>query len=195
MADDPESPKRKMSREQWVRAALKVLATGGLQALSVEPMARRLGVTKGSFYWHFKNRDALLLATLSQWEANNAEAIASYERNISQPQERLAALFIAAFEPDALGDLLPHLMAARDHHLVEPALRRVTESRLRYLTRAYGECGLHEEESRRRALLSYSAYLGVFQIMSTSPEAAAEDMTEYIRHMVDTLVPQQDAKA
>ena len=189
MGDTSDAGRRRMSREQWVRAALKALASGGLAALSVEPLARRLGVTKGSFYWHFRSRDALLEATLAQWEANNAEAIARYERDIDDPRERLAALFVAAFEPDALGDLLPHLMAAREHELVSPALQRVTDSRLRYLTRAYGECGLPPEEARRRALLSYSAYLGVFQLMSTSPDAAAEDMPAYIRHMVDTLVP------
>src|SRR5215469_649514 len=62
------SRQRRLTREDWVSAALGAIATGGLAAVGVEPLATSLGATKGSFYWHFKNRDALLEAAIERWE-------------------------------------------------------------------------------------------------------------------------------
>src|SRR4051812_49828529 len=55
-------------REDWIAAGLKALARGGPEAVRVEPLARELGATKGSFYWHFQDRAALLQALLDDWE-------------------------------------------------------------------------------------------------------------------------------
>src|SRR3546814_7480606 len=65
-----EKPERKgrLSAEDWAQAALDLIAEHGVAAVAVEPLARRLGVTKGSFYWHFQSRDALLQAALARWE-------------------------------------------------------------------------------------------------------------------------------
>ena len=81
MSDAPASPgpaadAGPLSRERWASEALKAMARGGVAAVAVEPLARALGVTKGSFYWHFKNRDALIAAALERLEHNNAAAIA-----------------------------------------------------------------------------------------------------------------------
>src|SRR5689334_11922394 len=61
-------PKTSLTAEDWADAALDALATGGLEAVAVEALARRLKVTKGSFYWHFGNRDELIKAALEAWE-------------------------------------------------------------------------------------------------------------------------------
>ena len=66
--------KSSLSREAWGEAALEALAAGGLEAVAVEPLARRLGVTKGSFYWHFPSREALLREALALWEKATALA-------------------------------------------------------------------------------------------------------------------------
>ena len=63
-----------MDREQWAEAALGAIATGGIKAVAVEPLAARLGVTKGSFYWHFADRRALIDAALERWEAQTARS-------------------------------------------------------------------------------------------------------------------------
>ncbi|HXD53500.1 MAG TPA: helix-turn-helix domain-containing protein, partial [Solirubrobacteraceae bacterium] len=59
-----------LTPEDWERAALAAIRDGGPEAVAVEPLARRLGVTKGSFYWHFANRDGLLGAAIARWEAD-----------------------------------------------------------------------------------------------------------------------------
>src|SRR5690606_41191321 len=69
-----ERPAR-LRAEDWAVAALDVIAEQGLAAVAVEPLARRLGVTKGSFYWHFPSREALLVAALERWEAMEQETV------------------------------------------------------------------------------------------------------------------------
>ena len=181
----------KMSKERWATAALRTLAEGGLANLGIEPLARRLGVTKGSFYWHYDSRDALLEAALAQWEANNASAMAAHEARLPDPRERLRALFDAAFEPSALGALLVHLAADRGHPVVGPVLARVTRARLDFLTRIYAEIGLPGPAAAHQALLAYTAYIGLFQLRATTPGAVPEDadLHAYVGHMVDALVP------
>src|SRR5438876_4920557 len=68
MAEQKASGQRRLTREDWITAALAAIADGGLAAVGVEPPAARLGATKGSFYWHFENRDALLQAAIRRWE-------------------------------------------------------------------------------------------------------------------------------
>src|SRR3954453_20888760 len=70
----------KAGRQDWIAAALGLLGRGGIDAGRVEPLAEKLGVTKGSFYWHFKDRDALHLAMLETWRAETtANVIARVE--------------------------------------------------------------------------------------------------------------------
>ena len=58
----------RLSADDWANAALDLIAEQGVASVAVEPLARRLGVTKGSFYWHFPSREALLVAALERWE-------------------------------------------------------------------------------------------------------------------------------
>src|SRR5687767_10471799 len=83
----------RLSAEDWAQAALDLVAEQGVAAVAVEPLARRLGVTKGSFYWHFPSRDALLQAALERWEAIEQESVFGSLEKVPDPRERLRALF------------------------------------------------------------------------------------------------------
>ena len=65
----------RLSADDWAAAALEQIAEQGVSAVAVEPLARRLGVTKGSFYWHFPSRDALLQAALERWETHEQAVV------------------------------------------------------------------------------------------------------------------------
>lgn len=67
--------KIKLSRDDWIAAAMDWVAAHGVATLAVEPLARSLGVTKGGFYWCFANRDELLQAVLERWEAQGTQNI------------------------------------------------------------------------------------------------------------------------
>ena len=68
-----------MTASDWAEAALQLIAEAGLRALTVSVLASRLGVTKGSFYWHFTGRDDLLAAALGRWERSVTDIIRSLE--------------------------------------------------------------------------------------------------------------------
>jgi len=82
-----------LDADAWIDAALAVLARAGVDAVRVEPLAKQLGVTKGSFYWHFKDRAALLDAMLETWRQRATLAVIErLQRARSQPHDRLRAL-------------------------------------------------------------------------------------------------------
>src|SRR5262249_32125428 len=95
MATQKANPRRRLTRDDWITAALAAIADAGLAAVAVEPLAASLGATKGSFYWHFENRDALLEAAIGRWEKETttdvvAEITAAHDAPASQFR-RLAA--------------------------------------------------------------------------------------------------------
>ena len=84
-----KSTRQVLSPADWSRAAFRALALGGVEAVAVEPIAAELGATKGSFYWHFKNRDALIAATLEEWERRLTDTVIERLERSADPAERL----------------------------------------------------------------------------------------------------------
>jgi AcrR family transcriptional regulator len=161
----------RLSREQWASAALDALSGGGLAAVAVEPLAVRLGTTKGSFYWHFGGRDDLVQAALQLWrEASTTSIIDGLESGGAPATERLRQLFTRVFAPQARTDADLALLADADHPLVASALADVTEQRLGYITALFRELGFPPARARRRAMLAYSAYLGQLQLLRSAPD-------------------------
>jgi AcrR family transcriptional regulator len=170
MAEQKASGRRRLTRDDWITAALGAIADGGLAAVGVEPLATRLGATKGSFYWHFENRDALLEAAIRRWEKETttdvaADITAAHDAPASQFR-RLVASVIERAEQDRVG---PALLASATHPAVAPALERVTATRLNLIATVLRRLGFPPAEARRRALLAYSAYLGHGQLAHSTP--------------------------
>ena len=170
MAGQKASGRRRLTRDDWITAALGAIADGGLAAVGVEPLAARLGATKGSFYWHFENRDALLEAAIRRWEKETttdvaADITAAHDAPASQFR-RLVAAVIERAEQDRVG---PALLASATHPAVAPALERVTATRLNLIATVLRRLGFPPAEARRRALLAYSAYLGHGQLAHSTP--------------------------
>src|ERR1700742_4739367 len=83
----------RLSAADWEQAALDLIAEQGVAAVAVEALARQLGVTKGSFYWHFPNREALLKGALDRWEKQDTENLFDQVEPIADPRARLCELF------------------------------------------------------------------------------------------------------
>ncbi|CAG0952441.1 partial Tetracycline repressor protein class A from transposon 1721, partial [Rhodocyclaceae bacterium] len=83
----PEPNRQQLDRAAWTRAALDILAEKGLDGIRVEVLAKRLKVTKGSFYWHFKDRRDLLDAVLETWKDGRIRDIQKQTRAV--PGEEL----------------------------------------------------------------------------------------------------------
>src|SRR5512142_2273935 len=95
MAGRTTRPRRRLTRDDWADAALAAVAEGGLAAVAVEPLAARLGTTKGSFYWHFATREALLEAALARWEDKTTTAVIGEIVNaMDDPASQLRRLIV-----------------------------------------------------------------------------------------------------
>jgi AcrR family transcriptional regulator len=180
----------RLSPDAWTAAALEVMADKGLAGVAVEPLASKLGVTKGSFYWHFHNREDLLAATLERWEKSYTDDLIDRLARIADPRDRLRRL-IRRVSQGGRGDRVHMALASADHPLVRSALARVTERRLDFLERCYGELGQVGAEARRSALLAYAAYVGLVHLRSEAPKAlpSRTAFQEYVARLAKQLVP------
>jgi AcrR family transcriptional regulator len=176
----------RLTAGSWAAAALDALISDGVSAVAVEPLAVRLGATKGSFYWHFANRDALLAAALELWETRYNESIEAADEQ-PDPGRRLAFLFadvVASDTDERSGEI--NLLAAADHPLVGPVLRRVAARRTDYLIDLFRQMGYSLGEARRRGLLAHQIYLGYLEMAARLPELLPNGVAAQ-RHYVETV--------
>ncbi len=189
-AGKPERQGR-LSAEDWAQAALDLIAEQGVAAVAVEPLARRLGVTKGSFYWHFPSRDALLQAALERWETAEQEMVFGKLETVSDPRERLRSLFQLVAHELTSHVIYSELLKALDHPIVNPVIERVSQRRLEYLTASFRQAGLGRAGAQHRARLAYAAYVGFLQLnrQLQRQRMQHDEFEDYVEHMMDTLIP------
>ena len=170
---------------------MDAIVEGGVAAVAVEPLAARLGATKGSFYHHFPNRDALIVAALEDWERQQTDAVIAGMALIPDPAERLRAIMAAALADRAGAIRDAALIASATHRLVKPVVERVTKRRLDYMTQVCTEMGLPPDQARRRVLLLYTSYLGLFDYLRAGLGDGVDDaeLRDYTRELLDALVP------
>ncbi len=162
--------RQRLSADAWTEVALDALAEAGIAAVAVEPLAARLGTTKGSFYWHFSDRDSLVAATLALWEQRHTDAVISDLASVPEPRERLRLLLEFVLTFPAERDPVVALFSDSAHPLVAPVLERVTRRRVGYLTDQFVASGLTRAEARRRAAVLYAAYVGWWQLRAIVPD-------------------------
>jgi len=179
----------RLSAADWAQAALDVIAEQGVSAVAVEPLARRLGVTKGSFYWHFPSRDTLLQAALDRWEEVEQEQVFGSLEEVADPRERLRQLFQLVGHETKPHAIYSELLKALDHPAVQPVVQRVSQRRLEYLTASFRQAGLGRADAQHRARLTYAAYVGFLQLRTQQPKMTHEEFEEYLEHVINTLIP------
>jgi AcrR family transcriptional regulator len=165
-------------RSTWVEAGLKALSAGGPDAVRVEALARRLGVTKGGFYWHFDDRGALLEEMLDAWERVSVdEAIERVDRDGGDARTRLRRLFGLASTVEGLLalDLAVRDWARRDDKVAD-RLRRVDNRRTAYLRKLFGEFCEEEAEVEVRSLLVLTLWIGDHFVAAEHGERSRADV-------------------
>jgi len=179
----------RLSKAAWVEAAFDVLMATGPDAVAVQPLARRLGTTKGSFYWHFHTRDQLLDAALVMWEEQVTDSmIARLEAAGGPAADQVQQLFAAVTTSARPGELRLLNAAGQQaagqqaagqqagqqspgQQAVAAAVERVTLRRIAYVARLLRATGLGAAAAERRARLAYAAYLGYVQLTQSVPAA------------------------
>lgn len=189
----PTATTSRLTRDAWIDAAVDILLETGPDGVAVQPLARKLGATKGSFYWHFESRDDLLRGALARWEAIAADdVIAAVEATAGDARDkasRLIAELTAASERNP-GELI--LLASASHPDIGAAIERVTRRRIDYLSKLLRAGGLTPAAATRRATLGYAAYLGHAQLAHSVPAVLpdnARGRRALATEMADLLLP------
>lgn len=151
-------------RGAWIEAALRALAGGGPDAIRIEALAASLGVSKGGFYWHFKDRQGLLDEMLDSWEKAMVEdVIAHIEATPAEAKAKLQQLFELASTVDFAVELALRDWARRDREVAK-RLRRIDSRRMEYLRLLFGQLGADEDDVEARSMLAFSLFIGSYFI-------------------------------
>jgi AcrR family transcriptional regulator len=149
-------------REAWIDAALQALAEGGPDAVRVETLAKSLGVSKGGFYHHFKDRRALLDEMLDAWEkAMVDDVIDRVESEPGDARAKLQKLFDLAPSADFGVELALRDWSRRDKSVAK-RLHRFDKRRLAWLRSLFAQFLADEDEVEARAMLTYSLLVGSY---------------------------------
>jgi len=161
-----------VSRRDWIEAAYEELIRAGATGVGINALAARLGVTKGSFYWHFRDRSELLQALLDRWaHERTGEVLTLALGTTSDPRERLRRILVLGREVAPL-DRAMRLWAQHDPSAAE-AVRHADRTLLSHLAGCLAALGFPEADARRRALLMLRTWVGGYLV--PSPDAPSEE--------------------
>ncbi len=158
-------PRVQLDRDAWIVAATDVLAEEGVAGLRVEVLAKRLKVTKGSFYWHFQDRHDLLMAVLQTWRDGRIRDIVKQTR--ADPGRELEQIYhvidIYSTSRSRRGAMIE--LAVRDWARRDPEtaaiVAEVDDIRLRCARDLFLACAVPMEEASSRCMLLYAYVFGI----------------------------------
>jgi AcrR family transcriptional regulator len=161
--------------DDWINAAFQKLAREGIDSVRIEVLARELGVSKGSFYWHFRDRDELLAQMLERWEKSEADWLASEEFHGPEPNPaaRWAQFVARSSEPDVMrAEIAVHSWARRDEQVAQ-RLAAIEERKTRVMADVLGDIGFAKEAAERWARMILLVYQGWLDRQTRAGEPAA----------------------
>lgn len=162
----------RLGRKDWIKAGFRALCSGGVGAIRVEAIAREIGTTKGSFYWHFKDLPDLKSAMLDYYAQAGTEAVINNLKPIINPEIALLTLIktAAAPPPDDIGGQNAEVAIrewARWDELARQKISEIDENRTEYLVKNLLQLGFNEADAKARANIMYSAYIGFISLRAT----------------------------
>jgi AcrR family transcriptional regulator len=185
-----EAPVRnQLTPQDWIDAAAKVLVSRSIDAVRVEVLAKDLGVSKGSFYWHFRDRNDLLTQVLASWrDGATARIISRFERQVTDPEQLIRELLQLPFRGEAarqaaLTELAIRGWARRDT-LARNVVDEVDAQRLAYIAHAFSALGFEEPEARARAFALYSYEISESLLASQGSAAEKEHRRGVMERML-----------
>jgi len=176
---------QRLSQEDWIAAGFRALATDGPQAIKAEKLARALGTTKGSFYWHFKDVPAFHAAMLTLWEKLAVGGVIDQTSNAPAPEDQLRALIARAGAPapDRYGGVTiePAIRAwAMQNDAVAQAVAQVDTARMDHLRSLLRASDIPE----RHAVLIYGAYVGLDHLQSRGVDGTPQALSDLIEMLL-----------
>ena len=161
----------RLTRDAWLKAALS-LCVAGIDKLKVAPLAEYLGVTTGSFYWHFKNRRALLEALLDYWEREMTDAAIEAARQFPGPPADRVLLIMETVMSDKLARYdLPIWQWAQSDTRANRVFKRVLKKRFEFAAWMFSQAGFSREQAEIRGRMMVIYMMGETTLI---PESMAK---------------------
>jgi AcrR family transcriptional regulator len=186
--------------DDWIRAAHRVLESRSIDAVRVEVLAKEMGVTKGSFYWHFKDRDDLLQRILTAWRDEATEQIIfRFESRQLAARELIRDLLMLPFRGAAAREAAATELAIRAWARRDDAARRVLDEvdakRLSYITQCFRALGFSATESKSRAFALYSYELSEALLSNQGTTKQKDDRRAFMEKLLLTPLSGEEKAA
>ena len=163
--------KKIFDAETWIDIGLRTLKNEGLGKFSVEAIARKVGVTKGSFYWHFKDRDEFFKAIVDYWLEKQHKLIEDYaQHGAANPQQQLWDIMQDLLRSDAEHDVAMRSWV-QHYEYAHKAVKQVDKLRLDYLESLFKKMGLNKDGAKLRAQMLYFYQVGEQAVLIRSAQS------------------------
>lgn len=194
-APDAEGTRASLTPESWVEAATAVLVDQGIDHVRVDVLAGQLGVTRGSFYWHFRDREDLLRRVLQAWSEQTTEQLT--RRLVTartQPQEQLRDVISLPFRGRAAAkaariELAIRAWARRDE-LARQAVDAADAARIGYHREIFAALGFAEADAEHRAFLLYGYEVAESLLHRQGTAAQRQARAAYVERLMVQGLPQ-----
>ncbi len=170
MLNTASKKNKQLNRESWILAAFEMLCVNGIDSVRVEPLAKKLGVTKGSFYWHFKNRVELHDTLLEYWEKEMTQSVldAANEFHGSPRQRLINTLREIVGKERTKYDPFVRNWARKDDK-VKNVVEYIDKIRLSFLHGLFVDIGFDKQEAEIRSRLMYYYICGECTVTVKEP--------------------------
>jgi AcrR family transcriptional regulator len=162
--------KKRITKKSWLVEGLDVLANLGAEKLTIDTLCSQLGVTKGSFYHHFKNRENFIENLLVYWEEVNTLAVIKLSEGLGDTRERIKEITSIAIASMSSSLEVSIRAWALKNNKARRFQERVDQARLDYARKLWAELLGNGEEAELVSRLYYSTFVGCQEIMPPFPE-------------------------
>ncbi|MGE4339200.1 MAG: TetR/AcrR family transcriptional regulator [Pigmentiphaga sp.] len=186
-----DASRHSLTPESWINAATALLVDQGIDAVRVDVIAKRLGVTRGSFYWHFRDRDELLLRVLKAWrDAATDQLIDRFERRHIDPEILVNDLMTLPFRGRSAREAARIELAirtwARRDEIVRQALDDVDARRVAYVAQCFSALGFSIAEARARGFALYAWQVGESMLIRQDNDEQKQERKALLQQLLLT---------
>ena len=181
-----EPPGGRLSVDDWIEAGYAILADDGLPAVKIDRLCARLGVTKGSFYWHFADIAGYRAALIEAWAEQRGAELAVHREVVDlAPRERLSRLMAAVVSPQHWRLERAMREWARTDESVAAGVGAADRRVLRTVRQAFVDLGFDPDEADLRARTTFAAGIGFLQLTGSKPDPLGDRQRErFLEFMV-----------
>jgi len=161
----------RLTRQDWLLGALEILGTTGVEGVKIVPLAKWMGVTSGSFYWHFRNRRDLHEALCEYWEREMTDVAIAAAKNIEGPPvERIWNLMEQVMDTGMARFDLAFWHWAQSDTAVQTVFKRTIEKRFKFAAWMFSQAGFSKTQAQIRGRMMVIYMMGESTLFPGSPK-------------------------